>query len=65
MSKNSQNTYKNVEKPSKYRPKCRKTVKPVEKSLKTAKNIEKAQNIKITEKPQICSKTRKIPTKMA
>ena len=43
MSKNSQNTDKNVEKPSKYRLKCRKTVKPVEKSLKTAKNSEKAK----------------------
>ena len=46
MSKNSQNNDKNVEKPSKYRPKCRKAVKPVEKSLKTAKNTEKAQNDK-------------------
>ena len=43
MSKNSQNTDKNVEKPSKYRLKCRKTVKPVEKSLKPAKNSEKAK----------------------
>ena len=41
MSKNSPNIKKKVEKPSKYRPKCRKIVKPVEKSLKTAKNVEK------------------------
>ena len=65
MSKHSQNNDKNVEKPSKYRPKCRKTVKHVEKSLKTAKNIENAQNGKITEKPQKCSKTGKIPTKIS
>ena len=43
MSKNAQNTNKNVEKLLKYRPKCPKTVKRVEKSLKTAKNIEKAK----------------------
>ena len=42
MSKISQNTYKNVEKPSKYQLKCRKTVKPFEKWSKTAKNVEKA-----------------------
>ena len=65
MSKNSQNTDKNVEKPSKYRPKYFKTVKPVEKSLKTVKNIEKTQNDKNCRKPQICSKTGKIPTKMS
>ena len=40
MSKNSQNTDKNVEKPSKYRTKCRRTVKPVEKLLKTTKNVK-------------------------
>ena len=43
MSKNSQNTDKNVEKSSKYRPKCRKTFKPNEKSLKTSKNVENRQ----------------------
>ena len=55
MSKNSQNTNKNVEKPSKYRPKCRKIVKPIEKSLKTAKNFEKVQKMsKTAEKHQKC-----------
>ena len=43
MSKNSPNLNKNVEKPSKYRPRYRKIVKPVEKSLKTVKNVEKAR----------------------
>ena len=45
MPKNSPNFNKNVEKPSKYRPKCRKIVKPIEKSLKTAKNFEKVQKM--------------------
>ena len=50
MSKNRQNTDKNVEKPPKYRPKCRKSVKHIEKSLKTAKNVEKVQKITKTGK---------------
>ena len=55
MSKYSQNTNKNVEKPSKYRPKCRKIVKRIEKSLKTAKNFEKVQKMsKTAEKHQKC-----------
>ena len=41
MPKNSPNFNKNVEKPSKYRPKYRKIVKPVEKSFKTDKYVEK------------------------
>ena len=65
MSKNSQNNDKNVEKPSKYRPKCRKTVKLVEKSLKTAKNIQKAQNGKITIKTAKLFKNRKNTEKMS
>ena len=50
MSKNWQNTDKNVEKPSKYRPKFRKTVQTVEKLLKTAKNVEKVQKMSETGK---------------
>ena len=55
MSKNSQNTKKIVEKPSKYLPKYRKIVKPVKKSLKIAKNVEKVQKMsKTAEKHQKC-----------
>ena len=64
MSKNSQNTDKNVEKPSKYRPKCRKTVKPVEKSLITAKKVEKAKKgSKLAKYRRKCWKNEKILTK--
>ena len=50
MTKNWQNIDRNVEKQSKYRPKFRKTVQPVEKLLKTAKNVEKVQKISETGK---------------
>ena len=66
MSKNSPNLNKNVKKPSKYRPRYRKIVKPVEKSLKTAKYFEKVQKMsKTAEKPKKCPKTGKKSTKMS